>query len=340
MTSGSLPDFPTNVNGGYGYRQYPYSPLTSNHFSDSPQHIYPTPAPSPTTFDVEVERLKSHFTQREDTFRATIAALLNKVASQQEIIKQNLSCFTGAMKEQMQLREKVEQALQASTNAHREAVEARDECRLACSKVLDDNYKLRFSLLQSNNVRLKNENNFRDQLKKWSDKIVSQERLVPELENERKQTVDSFRDQLKSLSNRVASLEAAVAPAPVAARELGDKINDKVDCQPKANAVPVPEATGEALGEVNIEVDFKPKVTEYVMDVTANIPPWFVLEHDLINYPLPDSFVKAALHVHNTFATSARIACQTHVVGAEHSPGPCDVCKTSPFLTNVLGRVT
>ena len=160
------------------------------------------------------------------------------------------------------------------------------------------------------------------------------------MENERKQTVDSFRDQLKSLSNRVASLEATVAPAPVAARELEDKINGKVDSQSKANATPVPEATGAALGEVNIEVDFKPKVTEYVIDIAIDLPPWSVMEQNSMHYPLPDSFVKAGLHVHNTFATFARMDCLTHVRGAEHLPGPCEVCKTSPFLTHVLGRVT
>ena len=92
----------------------------------------------------------------------------------------------------MQLRKKVEQALQASANAHREALEARDESRLACSKALADNAKL-FSLLrQSDDTRLNNEDKFRDQLKKWSDKIVSQERFANELQNVRKQEREFF----------------------------------------------------------------------------------------------------------------------------------------------------
>ena len=328
LTSGSLPDFSSNVSGGYAYNQYPCSPFTSSHLPDSPQHIYPTSAPAPTTFDVEVERLKSHFTQREDTFRSTIAALLNKVASQQEIIKQNLACFTGAMKEQMQIREKVEQALQASTNAHREAVEARDECRLACSKVLDDNYKLRFSLLQSNNLRLKNENNFRDQLEKWSDKIVSQERLVQELENERKQTVDSFRDQLKSLSNRVASLEATVAPAPVAARELEDKINGKVGFQSGTNIAPVLATAKDAKVGINYKVDSQPTVIERVMYSDKIVPK-------------SGSFDKMCLDLRKNMEEAIkRTFCRTRARGSMHLSGPCYVCGTKLPRTYAPESVT
>ena len=333
-----MPDFSSNVSGGYAYNQYPYSPFTSNHPPDSPQHFYPTPAPAPTTSDVEVERLKYHFTQREDTFRATIVALLNKVASQQEIIQQNLSCFTGAMKEQMQLREKVEQALQASTKAHREALEARDECRLACSKALADNSKLFSLLCQSDNTRLKHEDNFRDQLKNWSDKIASQERLVHELRTDRKLEREIFCDRLKGLSDRITSLEAKVAQVPVAVREFEDKVNSKVDSQPEANVTPVSEDVGDALGEFDSKVDLEPSATEYVMDVQIPVPPWSFTEQTSMTGGYPDGFVEAVLHVHKCIATGVRGLCRTRVEGAEHLPGPCNVCKTSPLLTHVQGN--
>ena len=128
---------------------------------------------------------------------------------------------------------------------------------------------------------------------------------------------------------------------PVAAREFEDKVNSKVDSQPEANAVPVLEATGAALSEVNIEVDFKPKVTEYVMDDQIQVPPWSFTEQTLkwsVRDGYQDGFVEAVLHVHKCMATSARMLCRTHVRGAEHLPGPCNVCKTNPLLTHVQGN--
>ena len=324
-----MPDFSSNVNGGYEYNQYPYSPLTSNHLPGSPQHIYPTSAPAPTTFDVEVERLKSHFTQREDTFRATIAALLNKVASQQEIIKQNLDCFTSAMKEQMQLREKVEQSLQASNNAYRKALQVQSEFRNADVRASHNNTMLVRWLDRSDTTRRQNVSNLSDKIRQLSDKIVSHERLVNELKIGRKLlSIDSFRDQLKCLFDKVASLDSTVASVIVTARGIEDKLNAKVDSQTETNIAPVPATARDAKDGINYKIGSQPKTIERVTYSDKMVHKSF-------------SFEKRCLDVREHMEEAIKRAfCRTHARGSMHLSGPCHVCKTKLPWTYVPDRVT
>lgn len=284
--------FPPNVQyvqgpppSGQMYYQLPYQPATFNHYPDAHQRFYPSPAP--TTYGVDVEHLKSQFLQRENTFRATIDALLKKVISQQETIKQNLACFTEAMKEQMQFRSKVEQALQLSTQAFFKCGKVASETqleRLSDLNVCSDRY---YGLLK---------------------RLGCQQDALTQLRKEKRQTDDRLRDQLKYLSDRVASLEANVAPTQKVTNDAGDRIDSKVDSQPKAD--------------------------EYVMN-THFIP----ARPEVIQCTDTDAD-RTPLDVQRQWANFSRRQCGTHAWGSEHLPGPCDACKTRPLITDVQGHVT
>ena len=177
-------------------------------------------------------------------------------------------------------------------------------------------------------------------LKSGPIKLLIRNVLLPSYRTKKGLDCDSFRDQLESLSNKIASLEATGASASVAAREVEDEVNSKVNSQPEANATSAPDAVGESLGEINIEINVESKATEYVMGVNAYLPPWSVMEQASSKCRPPDGLVEAMLQVQKFVATFGRTKCPTHVDGAEHLPGPCNVCGTYPLSSHIPDSVT